>query len=181
MRELKHSAARHRKQDRGSQEKGNQKIVASRFNSTRSGRLNITLQLAKGQNPGACSRSYSYVAARPEKNKCLLIMTDDKNDNHKNSESVCWIYDTDFSALKDPSISQIIFAGKRCRDQRLRALMAGIDRSKILICDDLFEGAALIDTEKYTDIFILNDPYILAEAGKIRDYLVKKGKESGTK
>lgn len=158
-----------------------QKIVASRFNSTRSGRLNITLQLAKGQNPGACSRSYSYVAARPEKNKCLLIMTDDKNDNHKNSESVCWIYDTDFSALKDPSISQIIFAGKRCRDQRLRALMAGIDRSKILICDDLFEGAALIDTEKYTDIFILNDPYILAEAGKIRDYLVTKGKESSTK
>ena len=155
-----------------------QKIVSSRFDSVRSGRLNITMQLAKGQNPVACARAFSYIVSRPEQNKCLLVMTDDKSDNTKNSESVCWIYDTDFSALADPSVSQIVFAGKRCRDQRLRALMAGVDPKKILISDGLIEGAKLIDTSKFTDIFVLNDPYILAEAGKIKEYLIKKGVEN---
>ena len=154
-------------------------IVSSRYGFRRAGRLNITNQLAKGQNPVACARAFSYVAKRPGNNKCLLVMIDDKGDNTNNSESVCWIYDTDFSALCDPSIGRIIFAGKRCRDQRLRALTAGVDPSKIFICDDLFEGAAMIDTSEYTEIYVVNDPYISDEAERIVGALVRAGEEKG--
>jgi len=152
-----------------------QKIVRSRYDFIKAGKLNITTQLAKGQNPVACARSFSYIASLEKSNKCLLIMTDDKHDNTNNSESVCWIYDCDFSALKNDSIAEIIFAGKRCRDQRLRAILAGVDPSKIKINDDLFEGAKMIDTEKYTDIYVLHDPYILAETNSIKQYLIERG------
>ena len=153
------------------------KIVSSRYDFRKSGRLNITNQLAKGQNPVACARAFSYVASRPGTDKCLLIMVDDKGDNTNNSESVCWIYDTDYSALRDPSIARIIFAGKRCRDQLLRALTAGVDPSKIITEDDLFDGASHVDTSKYTEIYVINDPYISAEASQIVDRLVQAGRE----
>ncbi|MCQ2427773.1 MAG: MurT ligase domain-containing protein [Clostridia bacterium] len=153
-----------------------QKIVKSRYDFIEAGKLSITTQLAKGQNPVACARAFSYIASLPKKNKCVLVMTDDKHDNTNNSESVCWIYDTDFSALRDDSISEIIFAGKRCRDQRLRAVIAGVDPRKIRINDDLFEGAKMIDTDKYSDIYVLHDPYILSETGMIKNYLIERGK-----
>lgn len=152
-----------------------QKIVRSRFDRFKAGKLNVVMQLAKGQNPIACARAFSYVVSYPGQNKSLLIMTDDKSDNTNNSESTCWLYDCDYSALTDPSIDEIIFAGKRCRDQRLRALLAGVDGNKIKIIDDAAAGATLVDTENHSDICVLYDPYILAEANIVKQALIEKG------
>ncbi|MGM9642993.1 MAG: MurT ligase domain-containing protein [Eubacteriales bacterium] len=152
-----------------------QKIVKSRFDSFKAGKLNITMQLAKGQNPIACARAYSYVTGCPAEKKSLLIMVDDKSDNTGNSESVCWIYDCDYSALTNDSVGEIIFSGPRCKDQKLRALLAGVDESKIKTIDTFTGGVELVDTEKYNDIFILYDPYLLAEADKVKNELIRKG------
>ncbi len=153
----------------------NLQIVKTRYDFEKVGKIKITTQLAKGQNPVAYARSLAYVASCPGEEKCLLIMTDDKNDNTHNSESVCWIYDTDFSALRHESIAKIIFAGKRCRDQKMRALLAGVDPEKIFISDTLEGGRDLVDLQKYTNIYILNDPYITSETAQIRAELVKRG------
>jgi hypothetical protein len=146
-------------------------IVKSRFNTVTAGGVKVTMQLAKGQNPVACARAFSYVASLPGRDKRLLIMIDDKSDNTNNSESVCWIYDCDYSALKDPSVGVIVFAGKRCRDHRLRALIAGVDGEKIRICDSLGGGGELILSSGGGDVYILNDPYILKESTAVRDVI----------
>ena len=155
-----------------------QKIVKSRYDSLVAGDLRITMQLAKGQNPIACARAYSYVAKCQGEQKSLLIMVDDKSDNNGNSESVCWIYDCDYSALTDPSIAEIIFSGPRCKDQKLRAMIAGVDPAKIKTDDTFCGGVKLVDTEKYKDIFVLYDPYLLAEASYTKNELIKKGEEA---
>lgn len=155
-----------------------QKIVKSRYDSLTAGKLNITMQLAKGQNPIACARAYSYVAKCPAESKSLLIMVDDKSDNNGNSESVCWIYDCDYSALTDESIGEIIFSGPRCKDQKLRALLAGVDPAKIKTHDTFVGGVDLVDTEHYNDIFVLYDPYLLAEADYSKKVLIRKGEEN---
>lgn len=155
-----------------------QKIVKSRFDSFVAGRLNITMQLAKGQNPIACARAYSYVTGCPAEKKSLLIMVDDKSDNKGNSESVCWIYDCDYSALANDSVGEIIFSGPRCRDQKLRALLAGVDSSKIKTSDTFCGGVHMIDTEKYNDIFVLYDPYLLTEANYTKSELIRRGRIS---
>lgn len=160
-------------QIRGAFEK--QKIVRSRFDTLSAGRFRITMQLAKGQNPIACARAFTYVASCPAPHKSLIIMTDDKGDNTNNSESVCWLYDCDYSALADPSIDEIVFAGPRCRDQRTRALLAGVDPAKIRITDNAAGGAELADTAGHTDFFVLFDPYLLAEADTVKKALMEKG------
>ncbi len=152
-----------------------QKIVKSRYDSLKSGRLNITMQLAKGQNPIACARAYSYVSNCPAEKKSLLIMVDDKSDNNGNSESVCWIYDCDYKALAHESIKEIIFSGPRCKDQKLRAMLAGVDPAKIKTADTFCGGVELIDTDAFADIFVLYDPYLLTEANYVKRELIRKG------
>lgn len=156
-----------------------QKIVKSRYDHFSSGSFNITMQLAKGQNPIACARCFSYVAQRPETDKTVIIMVDDKGDNTGNSESVCWLYDCDYSYLSDPSIAQIIFAGPRCKDQYLRALIAGVSPEKIRLTPEFQKGADLIDTKAAKDIFVLYDPYLLSEASIVKNQLIQMGMEAG--
>lgn len=152
-----------------------QKIVKSRYDSLKAGNLNITMQLAKGQNPIACARAYNYVSKCDSDKKSLLIMVDDKSDNNGDSESVCWIYDCDYSSLAHESIGEIIFSGPRCKDQKLRALLAGVDASKIKVSDTFCGGVDLVDTENFKDIFVLYDPYLLIEANYVKNQLIKKG------
>lgn len=153
------------------------KIVKSRYDHFKAGNLNITMQLAKGQNPIACARCYSYVSKCPGEKKGLIILVDDKGDNIGNSESVCWLYDCDYSYLTDPSIDQIVFAGPRCKDQFLRAQIAGVDPAKIKLIEDPAAGATCLDTTKTQDVFVLYDPYLLTEASKVKADLIKIGTE----
>ena len=157
------------------------KIVKSRYDHFQAGDLTITMQLAKGQNPIACARCYSYVSKCPGDKKGLIILVDDKGDNIGNSESVCWLYDCDYSYLTDPSIAQIVFAGPRCKDQYLRALIAGVDPAKIKLIEDPKAGASLLDTELSKDVFVLYDPYLLSEASAVKSELIQRGTEETAK
>lgn len=153
------------------------KIVKSRYDHFTAGDLNITMQLAKGQNPIACARCYSYVSQCEGEKKGLIIMVDDRGDNTNNSESTCWLYDSDYSYLTHPSIHQIVFAGPRCRDQHLRALIAGVPAEKIKLTEDFAGGADLLDVQQSKDIFVLYDPYLLKEANIVKNKLISLGTE----
>lgn len=154
-------------------------IVKTRFDTMKAGKLNVTFQMAKGQNPIACARCYSYMASLPVKNKLLIIDVDDLHDNIGESESTCWLYDCDYSYLRDDSIAQIIFAGPRCRDQLLRALLQGVQKDKIVLCEDVTKAVGLIDTEKFNDIYVLYELYRQPDADKMRVQLKNLGE--GTK
>ncbi len=151
------------------------KIVKTRYDQVRAGDLNITVQMAKGQNPIACARCFDYVASLPGENKGLILNIDDLGDNIGNSETTCWLYDCDFSYLADPSIGQIVFTGPRCKDQKLRALMVGVDMDKVVLEPDPAKAAYALDTGKCKDIFILFELYRDSETQKIKEALVKIG------
>ncbi len=154
-------------------------IVKTRFDTMTSGRLNITFQMAKGQNPIACARCFSYVASIPVSNKLLLIDIDDLHDNIGESESTPWLYDCDYSYLASDSIGQIIFTGPRCRDQLLRALLAGVSKEKIVLCEDVTKAVSVIDTSRFTDIYVLYELYRQPDADNMKLQLKKLGE--GTK
>ncbi len=149
-------------------------IVKSRFDKITSGNLTITMQLSKGQNPTACARCFSYVAKRPENNKAIIFV----GDNFEDSESPCWIYDSNYSYLNDPSITQIIFSGPRCKDQYLRAQIAGISPDKIRMTLDSTAGTELLDTDSCKDIYVLYGPYMVKEANIVKEKLIKIGTEA---
>ncbi len=153
---------------------GEAALVRTRFEQVEDGDKKITMILSKGQNPVAVSRVFSYVAKRPGENKCVLLIIDDKADNINNSESTCWLYDLDYAPLKDGSIAHLIFAGKRCRDHVLRAAMTGLDLSKIETTDEVKDCSALVNLDKYDNIYVLYDNYFLDEARREEKLLLER-------
>ena len=149
------------------------KIVKTRYDQVTSGDLTITMQLSKGQNPTACARCFSYVSKCPGDSKAIIFVGDDFED----SESPCWLYDSNYSYLKDSTITQIIFSGPRCKDQYLRAQLAGIPTEKIRTIDDSKSGADILDTTLSKDIYVLYGPYMVKEANIIKNKLIKMGTE----
>lgn len=139
-------------------------IVKTRFTKETFGDVGLTMILAKGQNPVAVSRVFSYVSACPGENKCLLIMVDDKADNTNNVENTCWLYDLDYSPLMSEGIQEVIFAGKRCYDHALRCAMTGIAPDKLIFTPEVSNSVNLIDTGRYKDIYLLYDNYLLQDA-----------------
>ena len=61
--------------------------------------------------------------------------------------------------------------------KKLRALIAGVDPSKIKTDETFCGGVHQVDTEKYRDVFVLYDPYLLAEANYSKNELIRKGGE----
>ena len=151
-------------------------IVKTRFEEITSGPLHITMLMAKGQNPIACARCYDYVAKAHVKNKCAILIVDDKDDNINNSESTCWLYDCDYTALADESISQIIFCGPRSRDHLLRALLAGVNEDKISITESCSEAVTLVNTDTVTNIYVLHELYRPDDAETVKQGLIELGK-----
>ena len=150
------------------------KIVKTRLDTIQVGDLNITMLMAKGQNPIACARCYDYVAKASGHNKGVIIIVDDKDDNIGNSESTCWLYDCDYRALADPSIGQIVFGGPRCKDHYLRALMAGVNADKISIIEDSADAASALDTTACKEIYVLHELYRPADAASVKKALIAR-------
>lgn len=150
------------------------KIVKSRFDKIDAGKLTITMQLSKGQNPTASARCFSYVSKCPGNNKAIIFVGDDFDP----LESPCWFFDSNYSYLKEPGINQIIFCGPRSKDQYLRARLAGVPADKIKIINDSTAGPNMLDTEISQDIYVLYGPYMVKQAQAVRDELRQLGQEA---
>lgn len=151
----------------------NTEIVKSRFDKIDAGKLTVTMQLSKGQNPTASARCFSYVSKCPGENKAIIFVGDDFDP----LESPCWFFDSNYSYLKDPSINQIIFCGPRSKDQYLRALLAEIPPEKIKITQESTAGPDILDITLSQDIFVLYGPYMVKQAQAVRDKICKLGQE----
>lgn len=151
------------------------RIVKTRFEEVTSGDLRVTMLMAKGQNPIACARCYDYLSKANGQDKCAIIIVDDLGDNIRNSETTCWLYDCDYTALADASIKQIIFGGPRCRDHLLRAQLAGVDAGKISITENCADTVKLVDQKNCKDIYVLYELYRAGDADTVKAGLVKLG------
>lgn len=149
------------------------KIVKTRFDKIEAGNLTITMQLSKGQNPTASARCFSYVSKCPGDKKAIIFI----GDNFEDSESPCWFFDSNYAYLKDPSINQIILSGPRCKDQYLRAQLAGVDVSKIRTVMDSKAGADVLDTDLSQDVYVLYGPYMVKESLIVKEKLIQRGTE----
>lgn len=148
------------------------RIVKSRFDRVEAGGRTITCLMAKGQNPIACARCFDYIAQLPGGNKAVIINEDDVEDNTGNSESVCWLYDCDYSYLRHPSISQIVFTGPRCHDHMLRARLAGLDPARIRLEPDTLKAAQALDLTACGNIYLLHDMYRARDNAIIKKNLI---------
>lgn len=165
----------------------NIKITKSRYTNhiLKNGKILIK-NLAKGQNPIACSTVFKSVRD-DESKKDIIMMLADRDDNKEASETMMWIYEMDMEFLNDKNINNIYLLGPRQEDFKVRMKMADIQDEKIHMIGNNKEN---ITEKEYTNIlnmleknysnldkiYILNDMYMEKEASAIYEYIVNKFK-----
>ena len=130
-------------------------VTQTRYNEAKAGKTEIIRTMAKGQNSVACSRSFDFVS-HEDGAKTVFIMIDDLFERRDSSEFVGWIYDADFEFLNTPDVKQIVLAGPRCYDYKLRCLIAGIPENRILCEQDEFRAVDIMDKD-IDKLYLLHD------------------------
>ena len=154
------------------------KVTASRFNSEIVGGKELIMNLAKGQNPIACSRVCDFIR-HEEGTKTVVCMMDDYYDAKETSENIAWIFDIDFEFLNHESVKQIVLTGVRHQDYHLRLLMAGIPEERIVCCERELDAAEYVDLTLFDKIYLLYDVYTVDYAQKVHADLKKKLEKGG--
>ena len=153
-----------------------QKIVDTRYSKENIKNIEVITQLAKGMNPIACSRAFDYVR-KESGNKAVFVLLDDLHEAVNGSENIAWHYDTDYEFLKDDSIKQILTAGARYLDTKVRLQMADVDMKKV-VCK--WEETSLVEElklEGIDKIFILHDLYAMDLKNEIKESVKRKIEE----
>lgn len=153
-----------------------QKIVDTRYSKEMVKNVEVITQLAKGMNPIACSRAFDYVR-KEAGNKAVFILLDDLHEAANGSENIAWHYDTDYEFLKDDSIKQILTAGARYLDTKVRLQMADVDMEKVVCKRDeksLVEDLKLQEIDK---VFILHDLYAIDLKNEIKESVKRRIEE----
>lgn len=153
-------------------------IVESRFSTCAVGDTEVITHLAKGQNPVACSCVFEYVGGEPG-TKEIILMVDDIFDRKDSSEVMTWIYDCDFEFLNTPDIVNIVVAGVRREDYKLRLLMAGVPEDRIKCVKSEFDAPAELKYQGTDKIYILHELYAVDEALQLRDQICDDLKKRG--
>ena len=153
-----------------------QKIVDTRYSKEMVGNVEVITQLAKGMNPIACSRAFDYVR-KESGNKAVFVLLDDLHEAANGSENIAWHYDTDFEFLKDNSIKQILTAGARYLDTKVRLQMADIDMKKVICQRDEISLVEKLNLDGIDKVFILHDLYSINLKNEIKDKVKRKIEE----
>ena len=148
------------------------KIVETRFQKETVNGTDIILHLAKGANPIACSRVFDYVRIEEGK-KSVILLLDDLHDAQNSSENSTWIYDTDYEFLNDESIEQIVVAGPRYMDSKLRLEIAGVPAQKIVAIRYELEVVDNLNVQ-VDKIFVLHDLYAINLANQVKAKIEEK-------
>lgn len=155
-----------------------QKIVDTRYFKETVGKVEVVTQLAKGMNPIACSRAFDYVR-KESGNKAVFVLLDDLHEAASGSENIAWHYDTDYEFLNDDSIKQILTAGARYLDTKVRLEMADIPMKKVVCQRDEISLVDKLELNGIDKVFILHDLYSIKLKEEIKDRVVKKLREMG--
>lgn len=130
-------------------------VTQTRYNEAKAGKTEIIRTMAKGQNSVSCSRTFDFVG-HEQGARTVFIMIDDLFERRDSSEFVGWIYDVDFEFLNTPQVRQIVLAGPRCYDYKLRCLIAGIPEERILCEQDEFKAVDIMDKD-IDKLYLLHD------------------------
>lgn len=148
-------------------------IVKSRFDVIEAKNKKVISMMSKGQNPVACSHSCNIIRNDPS-DKQVILITDDFYDAAETSETIAWLYDTDYEFLNNDKVKKIIVGGKRHLDYILRLELAGISKDKIVCCEHEEDTAELVDISLSEKTYILFDMYNYNYSVKIKERLKER-------
>lgn len=157
---------------------GKIKIPASRENFVCDNGMKFDLQVAKGQNGSSASTIFEHIGNIDENIEIIMTLTEESCLSDK-TETVTWIYETDFSYLKKDNIKKIIIGSYLALDYKIAMMIQGVDPEKI-IC--VFDEDSTIDHVTFDGIdrvMILYDVENVTRPRKLRDKIREKWLKEG--
>ena len=145
-------------------------ITQTRYKENKAGKTEIVRTMAKGQNSVSCSRTLDFVGHEGG-DRTVFIMIDDLFERRDSSEFIGWIYDADFEFLNTDGIKQIVLAGPRCFDYKLRLLIAGVPEERILCEEDEFKAVDIMDKD-IDKLYLLHDTSTYDLACKVESKII---------
>ena len=131
---------------------------------------------AKSQNISAASTVFEYMAKEPS-DKNVVLLLDELQDKKHPTETLTWLYETDYEFLNSPNIKKIIVGGHMFLNHKLRLLLAGIPEEKIICVESESEIPNYVDTEGIEKVYVLFEIDCVTKARNMRDAIVEKAKE----
>jgi UDP-N-acetylmuramoylalanine-D-glutamate ligase len=131
---------------------------------------------AKSQNVSAASTVFEYMAKEPSIKDVVLLMDEVQDKNHP-TETLTWLYETDYEFLKDPKIRRIIVGGHMYLNHRLRLLLAGVPEERIFAVEDEADIPQCVEQEGIDKVYVLYETDCVSKAKNMRDSIVNYVKE----
>lgn len=149
------------------------KIPITREDCIKVDGINIDLQITKGQNVAATSTIFEQISHK-EGNIEIVLLLNEVSCVKDKTETVTYLYETDFEFLNRDNIKKIIIGSYLGMDYKIAMMMAGIDENKIVIAKDEKDTVNYVTFDGIDRIMILYDVDYLSGSKKIRDEIVEK-------
>lgn len=130
----------------------------------------------KSQNVSAASTVFEYMAKEPSAKDVVFCLDEAQDKNHP-TETLTWLYETDYEALNSPNIKKIIVGGHMYLNHKLRLLLAGIPEEKIVAVEDDSLVPQYVDTEGIERVYVLYEIDFVTKGKTWRDNIYKRALE----
>lgn len=157
-----------------------QRVTKIRETSVKFNGIEYLTYAAKSQNVSAASTVFEYMAKEPSIKEVVLLLDEVQDRNHP-SETVTWLYETDYEFLNSPNIKKIIVGGHMYLNHKLRLLLAGIDESRIVCVEDEADIVDHVDRSGIEKVYVLFEIDYVTKARNMRDRIVERAKEEAAK
>ena len=131
---------------------------------------------AKSQNVSAASTVFEYMAKEPSDKDVVLLMDEVQDKNHP-TETLSWLYETDYEFLNDPKIKRVIVGGHMYLNHKLRLLLAGLPEDRIVAVEDEADIPIYVDQSGIKKVYVLYETDCVSKAVNMRDSIVRYVKE----
>ena len=131
---------------------------------------------AKSQNVSAASTVFEYMAKEPSDKDVVLLMDEVQDKNHP-TETLSWLYETDYEFLNDPKIKRVIVGGHMNLNHKLRLLLAGLPEDRIVAVEDEADIPLYVDQSGIKKVYVLYETDCVSKAVNMRDSIVRYVKE----
>lgn len=130
----------------------------------------------KSQNVSAAATVFEYMAKEPS-NKVLVFCLDEVQDRNHPTETLTWLYETDYEPLNSPNIKQIVIGGHMYLNHKLRLLLAGVPEDRIFAVEDDSKVPELVNTDGVDRVYVLYETDYVSKAMSWHKNIVKVAKQ----
>ena len=149
------------------------KVPDSRLNHQTVNGVTVVQAMSKGQSCISSCRTFDYVSSVNGK-KAVILAMDDYYDRKKSVEYIGWIYDVDYEFMTRENVEQVIAAGPRCYDHKVRLLLAGVEEERIITAENELDAIELIDLKNVDSVYILYDTSTYNLSCQMKDKLMQR-------